>query len=246
MTETPAAPPLLAMAMTTAPRPRETLQLALSSLHHAGWRERLLLLADYPAGERITLPNLCPPLTLVQNDPPLGGLKNWCSALQLLVDTTEARWLAILEDDILWAEGAIPALERDLHALQGKSVGYLSLYISRKVSHEIERRKRTDTLTPGLHKSELGAGVWGSQAYVLPRRTAQALLADPEFDDQRRNYVKNRNRDGIVSGALARMGLPLYFRVPALVNHRLGEANSSLRDKPIQPSLQCKYWKGKA
>jgi hypothetical protein len=236
---------ILAAAVTTAPRPRDTLPMSLSSMYHAGFRDPVLLLSDHAAAHVMQTPHHIPPLTIIRNDPPLGGLKNWCQALQLLIERTEARWLMVCEDDITWAPGAAAPLEHDLNMLDGRPVGYVSLYIARKVSREIEQRKQVRRLSPGLHRSELGEGVWGSQAYVLPRTTAAALLADPTFDDLRRNYVKNRNRDGIVSGALHRMGLPLFFRVPALVSHKLGEANSSLREKPVQQSLLCDYWTGR-
>lgn len=239
------SPPMIAAAITTAPRPNPTLGMSLSSMWHAGFRDPVFVLDDHAAPGLITTPNQCPPLELVHNSPPLGGLKNWCQALQLLLERTEARWLLVLEDDITWAAGARAALERDLVTLEGRPVGYLSLYIARKVSREIELRKHVRRLTPGMHQSALGEAVWGSQAYAIPRATAEALLGDPAFDDLRRNYQKNRNRDNIVSGALHRLGLPLYFRVPALVDHRLGSANSSLREKPVQQSLLCDYFTGR-
>lgn len=242
----------LAIAITSAPRPRQTFAQSYRSLRDAGFLEPVLMLADMKPEQFEPEPTLPPPgrLDLRLNDPPLGGLKNWCHALETLVKETTARWLLILEDDILWAKGAYGALVKDLDALENAAlmnnhpgVGYLSLYLARKVSKEIERR-RGRCLAPGMYATYLGAECWGSQAYAIPRSTAERLLADPQFDDRRRNYVKNRNRDGIVSGCLAAMGLRLYYRVPCLVSHQLGSANSSLSEKPVQNSLLTDYWTG--
>lgn len=232
---------MLAIAITTAPRPVATFDQSLASLRKAGFSEVVWVMND---GEFM---NEIPACRVVQNSPPLGGLKNWAHALETLVNTTDAPWLMVLEDDIRWARGAAAALVKDLRTLDGKlrdGVGYLSLYLSRKVSKEIEYR-RGRPLRPGIYASKLAEGCWGSQAYVLTREGAVALLADPTFDDRRRNYVKNRNRDGIVSGCLAAMGRRLYYRVPCLVDHALGSANSSLGAKPVQRALLTDYWTAK-
>lgn len=227
----------LAIAITTAPRPVETLTRSAESLRRAGFAHAVIV-SDGPVAERDGFDTCV-------NDPPLGGLKNWCHALQLLVEMTDARWLMVVEDDVLWAKHAAAALEKDLRLLDNKpNVGYLSLYTCRKVAREIERRKGR-RLSAGLHRSALGASCWGSQAYAVPRSAALALLANPVFDDLRRNYVKNRNRDNIVSGCLAAMNLALYYRVPCLVSHEIGSANSSLSTKPVQRGLLTDYWTGK-
>ena len=236
----------VAIAITTAPRPVETLVRSYCSLCDAGFLEHpKWLLSDGPIPDELARAGR---LTLRRNDPPLGGLKNWAAALETLVQESNAAWLLVLEDDILWARGAAKALARDLEGLDRRCrerVGYVSLYLSRKVSREIERTRQRKPLAAGLWQTSMAGECWGSQAYCVPRETAVALLRDPKFDDLRRNYVKNRNRDNIVSGCLAAMGLRLYYRVPSLVNHQLGSANSSLADKPVQRALLCDYWTGR-
>lgn len=232
---------MLAIAITTAPRPAPTFDQSLASFRKAGFSDMVWVLNDGPFMNEI------PAARVVNNSPPLGGLKNWAYALETLVTSSNAPWVMVLEDDIRWARGAAAALEKDLRDLDGKlrdGVGYLSLYLSRKVSKEIEYRKGRP-LRPGIYGSKLAEGCWGSQAYVLTREGAIALLADPTFDDRRRNYEKNRNRDGIVSGCLAAMGRRLYYRVPCLVDHALGSANSSLAVKPVQRALLTDYWTAK-
>lgn len=232
---------MLAIAITTAPRPIATFDASLRSLRNAGFTQTVWVMNDGPFMNEI------PACRVVNNAPALGGLKNWAYALETLVDATAAPWLMVLEDDVRWARGAAAALEKDLRDLQGGKlhdvVGYLSLYLSRKVSREIEGRKGRP-LRPGIYGSGLAGNCWGSQAYVFTRDGARALLADPKFADLRANYTKNRNRDNIVSGCLAAMRRRLYYRVPCLVDHSLGNANSSLRVKPVQINLLTDYWTG--
>lgn len=240
----------LAVAITTAPRPRLTAAQSYRSFRDAGFTEPVLMLADGLPNE--AAPELPPPgaLDIRLNSPPLGGLKNWCRALEVLVQETEARWLLVLEDDILWVPGAAAALAKDLDTLDriaesvGHSgIGYLSLYTARKVSRSIEGL-RGRPLKRGMYSTTLAGACWGSQAYAIPRSTAVRLLADRHFQDLRQNYEKNRNRDGIVSGRLDALGLKLYYRIPCLVTHELGNANSSLADKPVQQALLTDYWTG--
>jgi hypothetical protein len=233
---------VLAIAITTAPRPVASFDRSLASLRAAGFDQGVWVFNDGPSQADI------PACRVVNNSPPLGGLKNWAHALETLVNETAAPWLMVLEDDIQWAKGAAAALRRDLEKLEavsGATIGYLSLYLARKVAHEIEQRKGRRPLPSGMYVSGLGRGCWGSQAYVIPRAAAVDLLRWPAFDDKRRNYEKNRNRDNIVSGCLAAMGRRLYYRVPCLVDHAWGNANSSLGPKPIQRALLTDYWTGR-
>lgn len=232
----------IGIAITTAPRPRVTLGRSLLSMRHAGFDDCVYVMADGPVDEELRGITV-----VINNDPPLGGLRNWIAALEMLIACTTDEWLMIVEDDVLWARGSCDALMRDLRQLaKVADVGYLSLYLANKVADEISRRKGTQTLHRGMYTTNLGEKCWGSQAYVIPRAVAKRLLANDRFDEYRRTYVKNRNRDNIVSGCLHAMGLRLFYRVPCLVSHELGSANSSLADKPVQRALLTRYWTGYA
>lgn len=227
-------------AITTAPRPIPTLERSLASMRAAGINAPVPVFSDGPC----TVSDAA--AIVIENTPPLGGLRNWCHALERVTRETNAEWIAMLEDDILWAQGSGEALLRDLdHSRrQAPDIGYLSLYLPSIVSRSMEREQMRVRLRPGYHRSRMGNRCWGSQAYVLPRHAAEALLADPTFQDYRQNYAKNRNRDNIVSGCLSQMGRQLLYRVPCLVSHELGSANSSLGDKPVQRGLLTRYWTG--
>lgn len=77
---------------------------------------------------------------------------------------------------------------------------------------------------------------------MLPRASAKRLLADGIF--RKAVQVRWKNRDLLVSGTLSRLGLKLLYRVPCLVSHELGSANSSLTKKGVMPDLLTDYWTG--
>lgn len=227
----------LSIAITTAPRPRETFTASLESLRAAGFEQTVYVLADcptQPAGN----------CEVIRNEPKLGGLKNWCQALETLLQRTDADWLMVLEDDVTWASGAAQALERDLAVLsERQDIGYLSLYLPRWNARRMEHRAK-GRLTPGFHVYDADNS-WGSQAYVISRPVAERLLAKGgKFDNYRRNYTPNKNRDTLVSRCLQKMGLKLLHRVPCLVDHKLGSGNSSLSRKPVLPNLRTDYFTG--
>lgn len=224
----------IAIGMTTAPRPRATVAASIASLRAAGFRQRVLLFAD---GDPGTIED--DSLEMRVNQPPLGGLKNFCHALAALAETGSP-WLLLLEDDTTWAAGSAKALREDLARIDPESVGYLSLYMHSSVARGIERGRR---LNAGWHECRLGWKSCGSQAYLFPLQSARALLADPQFQDYRDNWAKNRNRDNVASKCLQDMGLRRLFRVPALVDHALGAGNSSLRTKPPRNG---RYFTGRA
>jgi hypothetical protein len=226
----------LAIAITTAPRDRETFAASLASLRAAGFVQQVRVLADKvsPEGEGCVI---------TRNDPPLDGIKNWYKACRTLLDETAATWLMILEDDVTWAKGASEALYRDLGALDPATTGYLSLYLCRHVAKHIQREAHAKRLPPGMHDAaSMGGRCWGSQAYVLPRQSAEKLLSDRIFTNM--VQIRWKNRDLLVSGTLSRHGKKLLYRVPCLVNHKLGNANSSLTKKGVMPDLLTDYWTG--
>ena len=232
---------MIGLVITTAPRARPTLRPSMESMRAAGFEQLVLVVSD-----GVLEAGLPGPVQLEVNDPPRGGLRNWLHALRRAVAVFPDPWIGVLEDDVLWAAGAAAALRSELNVRRPMpDLGYLSLYLSRKVSRPIERSAGR-RLAPGWHESKLGQACWGSQGYVFPRGLAVQLAQSLEFERVVLGHVKNRNRDGIVSGFLARKGLRLLYRVPSLLSHELGQANSSLADKPVQQSLLCDYWTGVA
>lgn len=216
----------IAIAINTAPRTIETLDSTIRSLRAAGFDQTAHILSDGPS--QIEDNNV----TITKNDPPKGALANFFSALDYLCKT-DADWYMILEDDIIWAKNSRQALEYDLMQLSKKqNVGYLSVYIHKKTGKVLKSRKQDK---PGLHVLNLGYNCIGSQAYVLPAKVAQHLASNPAY----REWYQNQNRDRVVSGRLQDLGYDLYYRIPGLVNHSLGSANSAIKKKKPADTA---YW----
>lgn len=224
----------LASIVTTAPRPKTTLRESLVSFRHAGFHDELLVLADGVPQERVDDLGA----HIVVNDPPLGCLKNWAFALTLLVErASHFDYVAVLQDDILWALNSNTILE----GYPPPGNGVTSLYCPRKVSTHL-MKKYGDPLPAGYVASELGWETWGAQAFLFTPDTARQLRDSDMFVDYVANYVKNRNVDRIVGQCLMDIGIPLYYRVPCLVNHELGNRNSSLGRKPLHLHMQTDYF----
>lgn len=223
--------------VTTAPRPIPTLAPCIASMRLAGFNETIHVLSD---SERIDGDI---DASILYNEPPLGGFRNWCKALDLGL-ASRHEWILICEDDILWCKDARAKISRDIAMVTKLGpFGYLSFYTCRHVSHHIERSLmvKRGKLPNGIYLSRLGWSTWGSQALLFSRESAIALKNYGPFQYYRDEYTKNRNRDAIVSRCLADMKLNTYFRVPSLVSHDLGNANSSLGNKPIQLGLLTDY-----
>ena len=216
----------IAIAINTAPRPTETLSSTVKSLREAGFDQTVHILSDGPyqvEDDRVVI---------VKNDPPKGALANFFFALDYLCET-DADWYMILEDDVEWAKKSRQALEHDLAQLSKKqNVGYLSIYVHKKMGKVLKNRKQN---TPGLHVLNLGYECIGSQAYVLSAKSAKHLASDPAY----RVWCRNQNRDRVVSGRLQDLGYDLYYRMPGLVNHSLGSANSAIKEKKPDNTI---YW----
>lgn len=217
--------------VTTAPRPNPTIEHCLASMEAAGFIDIDVTSDGGYDGRNV----FC-------NKPPLGGFLNWCRALELGI-ASESDWILIVEDDTLWCPDSYYNITKDLARLDDELFGYLSLYACRRVSTHLEKvlRVKPRAIPHGIYESNLGWSTWGSQALLLSRGSAQALDEMPLFNEYRNCYVKNRNRDAIVSRCFAEMRRQTLFRIPSLLSHGLGDGNSSLGDKPIQDGLKSDY-----
>ncbi|HMF59117.1 MAG TPA: hypothetical protein VK595_02025 [Vicinamibacterales bacterium] len=229
---------MMATAVITAPRPRETLSLSLRSYRLAGFDNAIRIFADGPVSTDTDA------LHITRNDPPLGNLRNWHLALQTLEIETDADWLMVCEDDIEWVRGACAALIGDLRSLEQSRVfqraGALSLYLPRRHTKNLPM-----TLSPGWHGEGLqrGIGAWGAQCLLFSRAQARALLADTQFNQYLQSKM-DKNVDAIVAKCINDCGREILYRVPCLVDHSLGEGNSSLGYKDDRPNLRTNYFTG--
>jgi hypothetical protein len=233
---------MIATAIITAPRPVETLSRSLASYRAAGFTNTVHVLSD---GARAPLDD--EDSMVIVNDPKLGNMRNWNMALRVIYDTEEP-WLMVCEDDITWATGARAALERELEGIKltsafNKRAGSMSLYLPRRHTKTLTRR-----LDPGWHGYGLqrGRGTWGAQCFVFSREQARILLEDVEYRRFIADPARDKNIDAVVAHCVNLRGKEILYRVPCLVNHDLGDGNSSLGYKPDRPDLQTDYFTGAA
>lgn len=231
---------MIAHGIITAPRPRETLSASVESLRAAGFCDEIVISSDDSSMLGMTL------TTVVLNAVPLGNLRNWASCLQLLLDRTDDPWLCVSEDDVTWVPGCRQALENDLGLLgiSGKirTVGALSLYFPIAMSQTIETNG--EPLPAGWHEATRGLKTWGAQCLLFSRRMAEDLMQSVHMRAYLSDPKWTKNVDGIVADVLFKHSLSILYRVPCLVNHDLGEGNSSLGYADNRPRLKTRYFTG--
>jgi hypothetical protein len=211
------------LAMLTAPRPVATITESIASLRAAGFDERLHVFSD-DCSNVVMDGNVTTSYRARMHE-----LPNWYSALKSIT-ALDADMYLMLEDDTTWQPGARSTLERWMANLRWcrADFGALSLHCMRHVSRSLERQASNVSegqLPAGTYRAELGADVWGSQALLFTRASAQALLDLPAF--MQASCMRERV-DAAVGRGLQLLQLDLLYLLPCLVRHDLGRRNSAL------------------
>ena len=229
---------MIATAIITAPRPVPTIMNSLASYRQAGFMNEVLIFDD---GECNVIGNV----RIIKNASRLGNLRNWVNALRYLTKVTEDEWLMVCEDDISWANNAAAILRYDQGTSGTRpSTGMISLYCPVRMSKVLERdHARGGTLAYGWYGASLGKSTWGAQCLVFHRNWALQLLADANLHTYLADLSRDRNVDAIVADVVNRRGREVVYRIPCLVDHTFGDANSSLGYKDDRPNLKTKYFK---
>lgn len=232
---------MISFGIITAPRPRSTIESSLASLRLAGFDDDVVVSSDdadppYLVGCSVT-----------RNSVKLGNLRNWHQCLTLLL-RTGSDWLCVCEDDITWVVDCRDALEYDLRSLlvssRLRTAGALSLYFPIAMSRTVE--EKGVALPKGWHATTRGFKTWGAQCFLFTRQMALDLLGSKKFQEYVGNPRWSKNVDGVVAESIAQDDLRILYRVPCLVNHDLGDANSSLGYADSRPKLQTRYFTGAA
>lgn len=234
-------------AIITAPRPRPTLSQSLGSFRRAGFEGDVIVCAD---GEFDYDVATLPRVSVIRNEIHLGNKRNWTRALQLLTHGAKpGDWLMVCEDDIVWQVNAYADLAFDLKVMGMSNrlhmVGALSLFTCRRMSKAAENT-RGSKLSPGWHweNMQFGRKTWGAQCLLFNTDMADWLLYNKDFKNYQADESMDKNIDLIVGECLNRSGRKIMYRVPCLVDHRLGYGNSSLGYKDDRPNLMTDYFKG--
>lgn len=228
---------MMQIGIITAPRPRSTIGASIESMRKAGFKQDVTIFAE-PGTD---LP-VCDGCHIMQNSQVLGNFRNWVACLQWLT-AAPSEWYMICEDDIAWASNAAADLDHDLFNWRHpSSAGALSLYCPIRMSKVIERRYGSP-LVQGYYGINLGRSTWGAQCLVFHHTWAASLLNSSVLRAYMTDPRWQKNVDALVADALLSKGFEILYRIPCLVNHTYGDANSSLGYKPDRPELLTKYFK---
>lgn len=209
----------LAIAITTAPRDRPTVERSMASLRSAGFKDWVLVSVDGPV-----LPDVGddPRCTLFTHAESVNVAKHWVRTLRLLLDATAADLVLMLQDDTSWAERSAEAVS----VIAPRLGDFFTFYVDPTVGKYLGNRRSR----PGAHWSNLGRRSNGALCYGFRRAFAERLLADPAFQADVESNA--RGIDKRVPGACLELGARLQVWTPSLVNHQLGAGNSSIKPKP--------------
>jgi hypothetical protein len=196
----------LAIAMTTAPRPRPTLLTSLKSLRAAGFVEDVHLLAEPGTFDRVRRPHDARTIEH-ENSSTRGCFRNWKRAVKRLLSRTSAPWLLVVQDDATWVPWAADVLRAQLIARHDVRTGVLSPYVTGK--------DVAPTFDDGWNECRVGWTFWGALAFAMPRAAAEDLLRHPRFTQHR----GTQQVDAVVSASMLDLGRPIYVHVPSLVDH---------------------------
>jgi len=237
---------MIATGIITAPRPKPTLEHSLISYRMKGQFENTVHIfadgevqpfrSDYLRGWDGTI---------TINTRKLGNLRNWWGAFTWLMSNTDSPWLMICEDDITWAENASQVLETELQAWDMTKQGILSLYMPQRMSRILEplySPHPTSRLSKGWYGITMGRKLWGAQCFVIPRAEGEALMACGYMARTLSDVSKTMNIDAHVAESAMLRGKQIWYRVPCLVDHILGDLNSSLYGNKDRPELRTRYF----
>lgn len=201
-----------AVGVTTAPRPEPTLARTLDSLAAAGWEHPRLFVE--PGSE---IPPRFADLPRSDRDEPLGAFANWYLALaELVMRSPRAEAYFMVQDDVVFARGVRPFLERALWP--AANCGAVSIYCP---SHYAVGQPA------GFHLEDRGWGTWTAQTLLLPNPSARALLSDVEVVNHRHHGPREgmKNIDCVVGRWCLAAGRPFYVYTPSLAQH-IGETST--------------------
>lgn len=234
---------MIATAIITAPRPRPTLEYSLMSYREAGFENPVHIFADgAPAPFRGPYADRWGSEIII-NPLPLGNLRNWISACRTLYQTTSDPFIMICEDDVTWAENAANVLASELSNWSHSSTGMISLYLPRRMSKLLESvHSRGSKLKSGYYGIKFGRKLWGAQCLVLPRTEVPGLLECGYMQSVLKDPNKKINVDAHVAESMFLRDREIFYRAPCLVDHVMGDLNSSLYGAKDRPDLRTSYF----
>jgi hypothetical protein len=211
------------------------------SYRDAGFSNHVQVFADGPV-EALRDVNV----TVHMNKPRLGNFRNWVFALKTLM-LEAADWYMVCEDDITWSTAAAVVLAKDLsHFTLDNYCGAVSLYCPQRMAKVLEQNYNNGRrLSQGWYGANLGRKTWGAQCLLFHRMHAIDLMSHPSFTEWHRDPRNEKNVDAWVAKSIEERGREIVYRIPCLVDHEMGDNNSSIYGDKVRPELRTTYFAGR-
>lgn len=234
---------MISVGYITAPRPQPTIAASLLSLKNAGFPEDVLVCSEPGVGFKSPID-----CTLLANPQKLGNLRNWVSCAEHLLRWDDAdEWIMVCEDDINWARNAYDVLCYDLKNFAVENVQAISLFCPDKMVAQIQQVFPSPRgLTHGWYPLLVGKQMWGAQCLVMRKEWLYSLLACDYFKGKLANMELDKNIDRFIAESAQKRDARIAYRIPCLVDHKMGDKNSSLYGDRDRPALRCRYFKDPA
>lgn len=231
---------MISVGYITAPRPKPTIDASLRSFKAAGFPDNIYIRAEPDTPTISTDVDV----TIWRNEQKLGNLRNWVAcAEELLYWETSDDWVMICEDDITWARNAHDVLQYDLRHQDFVNVQAISLYCADRMARLIKPDMR---LVYGYHPISVGKQMWGAQCLVMRKDWLSDLLACDYFKAKLGNPELDKNVDRFIAESAQQRALNIAYRIPCLVDHIMGDRNSSLYGDKDRPLLRTHFFKDPA
>jgi hypothetical protein len=204
-----------AVGVTTAPRPKPTLDACLDSLSRAGWKVPRLFVDS-----GVTIADRYSDLPLTFRETKLGPWPNYCLALvELLMREPAAEAFMLVQDDVIFDDRHELRAYLEEILWPADPIAAVSLYCSKAYTRPVA----------GWHELE-SRWIWGALAFVYSRESAQRFVTDPLVFEHRSNPTEGLVNIDILIGRWAHEHqLPIYFPSPSLVQH-IGNESSIWSD----------------
>jgi hypothetical protein len=198
----------LAIGMQTAWRPDPVIDTSLDSLRAAGFEQTVHVFAEPTAQVKKR-----PDIELRRNAHTQGCFPNWRNTAVWMFVNTDADWIMVLQDDVVWRNDGRAQLEAGMAA--HPAVGMLSPYCSPKMlPHDL--RQNASPEESWQEAQFYDKTFIGALALCFPRESLGKLLHHDRF----LSHTHHRKTDTLVGNTLRlELGLSILVHIPSLANH---------------------------
>jgi hypothetical protein len=215
------------VAVTTAPRPQETLSICLDSLLIAGWNPYIFAEpGNYNINEEYKS-------RMIKHDTRKGVWWNWIESCRYALEHSDADVIMTVQDDSLFHPDSKSMAERFLWPRE--DVGFVSLYTPKHYSVKNHLKSKPER-PRGLNRIATKS-LWGACALIWPRDVLERVMKHELIDSwlgaklktvsawearkekRRQEPWTIQNSDTAIGKIMNRMERSMWFADPSPVQH---------------------------